>query len=135
MGKVRGEFLGLYPNFLHQGLHSRPRQGGSVYADDPGFALHNDTSAEVAAYWAQYTTYSDLAAFATPLKYAAWRHIPTTYLLCELDKCILPHVQEGMVSSTEGAVKTIRLRSGHMPMLSMPEKFVDLLRGGAGEAV
>ncbi len=47
----------------------------------------------------------------------------------------MPHVQEGMVASTEGAVKTVRLRSGHMPMLSMPEKLVDLLRGEAGEAI
>ncbi len=117
------------------GLHSRPRQGGNVYADDPIAALHNDTSTEVAAYWAPYTTYSDLTAFATPLKYAAWRHIPTTYVVCELDKCILPHVQEAMVASTEGAVKTLRLRSGHMPMLRMSEKFVDVLRGEAGDVI
>ena len=38
-----------------------------------------------------------------------------------------------MLASTEGAVKTIRLPSGHMPMLSMPEKVVDILRGEAGE--
>ena len=140
VGKVRGELLLLFPP-LHT-LLSDPRltfdqprhqQGGNVIADDPIYAFHNDTSADIAASWAPHTTHSDLTAFATPLKYAAWRHIPTTYLLCELDRCILPHVQEGMVASTEGKVKGVRLQSGHMPMLSVPEKLADLLRAEAGE--
>ncbi|KAM0798352.1 Alpha/beta hydrolase fold-1 [Usnea florida] len=108
-------------------------EGGNVFADDPASSLHSDTPEDVAAYWSSYTTHSDLTAFATPLKYPAWRHNPTTYLVCELDRCILPDVQRGMVASTEGVVKTVQLPSGHMPMLSMPEKFVDILEGEAGE--
>ena len=107
-------------------------QGGNLIADDPIYAFHNDTSAETAAHWAPHTTHSDLAAFATPLKYAAWRHVPTTYLLCELDKCILPNVQEGMLAATEGVVRGVRLESGHMPMLSVPERLADVLRGEVG---
>lgn len=38
-----------------------------------------------------------------------------------------------MVELAEDAVKTVRLPSGHMPMLSMPEKFVNVLEGEAGE--
>ena len=110
-------------------------QGGNVFADDPASSLHSDTPDDVAAYWSSYTTHSDVTAFATPLKYPAWRHIPTTYLVCELDKCILPDVQRGMVASTKGVVKTVQLPSGHMPMLSMPEKFVDILEGEAGEGL
>ena len=110
-------------------------QGGNVFADDPMSSLHSDTSEDVAAYWSSYTTHSDLTAFATPLKYAAWRHISTTYLMCELDKCILPNVQRGMVASTKGVVKTVQLPSGHMPMLSMPEKLVDILEGKAAEGL
>ena len=104
-----------------------------MFADDPVSSLLSDTSEDVAAYWSPYTTHSDLTAFATPLKYTAWRHISTTYLVCELDQCILPDVQRGMVASTKGVVKTVQLPSGHMPMLSMPEKFVDILEGEAGE--
>ena len=51
----------------------------------------------------------------------------------ELDRCILPRVQEGMLASTAGAVRTVRLSSGHVPMLSMPEKLVDVHREEAGE--
>lgn len=107
-------------------------QGGNLIAHDPIYAFHNDTSAETAAYWAPHTTHSDLAAFATPLQYAAWREIPATYLLCELDKCILSNVQEGMLAATEGRVRGVRLQSGHMPMLSVPERLADVLRGEVG---
>jgi len=110
-------------------------QGINVYADDPIHALHNDTGAEVAAYWAPHTTHSDLTAFATPLQYAAWRYIPSTYVICELDKCIAAHAQEDMVALTEGKVKAVRLRSGHMPMLSMPERFAEVLKAEAGDMI
>ena len=115
-------------------LYYRARQGGKLFADDPIYAFHNDTSADIAAYWSPYTTHSDLAAFATPLKYAAWRHIPTTYMVCELDRCIPPRVQEHMLALTEDAVRTVRQSSGHLPMLSIPEKLADFLRGEAGES-
>ena len=38
-----------------------------------------------------------------------------------------------MVESAKDAVKTVQLPSGHVPMLSMPKKFVDVLDGEAGE--
>ena len=53
--------------------------------------------------------------------------------MCELDNAILPHVQEGMCTSTEGKVRTVRLPSGHVPMLSMPEKLVEVLKEEAGK--
>ena len=109
-------------------------EGGNLFAEDPNYAFHHDTSAETAAKWSSYTTHSDLTAFATPLKYAAWRHIPTTYLLCELDRCIPPHAQEGMLGATQGTVKPIRLPSGHVPMLSMPERLVQVLKNEVNSA-
>lgn len=136
VGEVRGALptLSSPSQFPILGLPhlTLSRQGGNVFADDPLFAFHNDTSAETAASWAPYTTHSDLAALSTPLEYAAWRHIPSTYVVCELDRCILPHVQEGMIKATGGKVKVRRLRSGHMPMLSVPEALVDVLRGVGG---
>ena len=106
-----------------------------MFADDPASSLYSDIPEDVAAYWSSYTTHSDFTAFATPLKYPAWRHIPTTYLVCELDKCILLNTQRAMIASTNGIVKTVQLPSGHMPMIRMPEKFVDILEGEAGEGL
>ena len=38
-----------------------------------------------------------------------------------------------MLAATEGAVKSVQLERGHMPMLSMPEKLADVLGGEAGK--
>ena len=37
-----------------------------------------------------------------------------------------------MLTATEGAVRGVRSESGHMPMLSVPERLADVLRGEAG---
>ena len=37
-----------------------------------------------------------------------------------------------MLATTEGVVRGVRLESGHMPMLSVPERLADVLRGEAG---
>ena len=37
-----------------------------------------------------------------------------------------------MLAATEGVVRGVRLESGHMPMLSVPEKLADALRGEVG---
>jgi hypothetical protein len=44
-------------------------------------------------------------------------------------------MQEDMVKLVDGKVKVGRMPSGHMPMLSMPEKFVEFLVGEVGETV
>ena len=107
-------------------------QGGNLFADDPTYAMHNDTSAAIASHWAPLTTHSDLAAFATPQSFAAWRHIPTTYVLCEQDRCIPVHAQEAMVASAQGLVKLIEVPSGHLPMLSMTDRLGKILQEEVG---
>ena len=77
--------------------------------------------------------HSDLTATTTPLQHAAWRYIPTVYLICELDQAILPHVQENMVASTGGIVKAVRLPCGHLPMLSMLDRLSNILREEVSE--
>ena len=109
-------------------------QGGNVFADDPISGFRDDTSADVASHWAPLLTHSDLAAFATPQKYVAWRHIPTTYVLCEQDRSIPVHAQEAMVASAQGLVKLIKMPSGHLPMLSMTDHLVKILQEEAGGA-
>ena len=37
-----------------------------------------------------------------------------------------------MLAATEGVVRGVRLESGHTPMLSVPERLADVLRGEAG---
>jgi hypothetical protein len=44
-------------------------------------------------------------------------------------------MQEDMVKLVDGKVKVERIPSGHMPMLSMPDKFVEFLVGQVGDTV
>lgn len=70
----------------------------------------------------------------SPQQYAAWKHIPSTYLICTIDNAISPKIQERMVAQ-DGAKwsEVVRLRSGHSPMVSMPEETARIIRRAAGE--
>ncbi|MGY1651318.1 alpha/beta fold hydrolase [Geodermatophilus sp. SYSU D01119] len=65
------------------------------------------------------------ASVEQPLTNAAWRHVPSTYVVCEQDQAIPVFAQEAM-SSRAGEV--LRLPSGHSPFLSHPAELAALLR-------
>ena len=46
----------------------------------------------------------------------------------------MPNVQKGMLAATEAVLRIVRLESGHLPMISLPEELADILRGEAGGA-
>lgn len=69
---------------------------------------------------------------------AAWKEIPTSYLVCENDLAIPVFAQEGMTEMARGMggeVEVTRVKSGHSPFLSIPEEVVRWLRGVAGEVL
>ena len=83
--------------------------------------------------WQKYET-----ALKSPVTYAAWRFVPCTYLLCELDKAIVIGTQRAMVerAQKEGVgMKTEVLEAGHSPFLSVPDEVVAGIRRAAGEDV
>lgn len=67
------------------------------------------------------------ASFSDPLTYAAHRDIPAIYLLCEQDKSLPLGIQELFVSYAEGKVTTRSCKSGHRPMVTMPDEVVDTI--------
>lgn len=72
------------------------------------------------------------------MTYAAWRHIPSTYLLCDGDNAIPPALQESMVETVKAAgvpITVERCQAGHSPFLSVPEVVVGMIRRAAGEEV
>lgn len=74
----------------------------------------------------------------SPVIYAAWRHIPTTYLVCENDKALTPDTQEFIIKRDKenGSNVTVeRCMASHPPLLSMPEKVVEVIRWAAGESI
>jgi Alpha/beta hydrolase family len=82
------------------------------------------------------------------IQYAAYRDIPTTYLVCEQDRALLPEYQKGMIQAAEGpvikqgeqnaAVETggvfggkihvMTCNGGHSPFLSCPDDVVDCVQ-------
>ena len=55
---------------------------------------------------------------------AAWRELPSTYVLCEQDRAITPQAQERLAARCRDVV---RMPTSHSPMLSRPELLVELL--------
>jgi pimeloyl-ACP methyl ester carboxylesterase len=55
---------------------------------------------------------------------AAWRDIPSTFLLCERDRALSPALQEQMAARAD---EVRRLDTGHSPFLSAPGELAALL--------
>lgn len=66
-----------------------------------------------------------LAAFSQPLTRAAWRTIPSTYVVCERDGAIPVGAQEAMA---ERAARVLRMPTSHSPFLSRPAQLAGVLR-------
>lgn len=65
--------------------------------------------------------------------YSAFKFIPSTYLICELDNTIPSAVQEMMATQPGANMVIERLKSSHSPFYSMPEETSDIIRRAAGE--
>jgi pimeloyl-ACP methyl ester carboxylesterase len=70
------------------------------------------------------------AGFGQPLRAAAWRDIPSTYVLCTEDRAINPEFQRALTSRTTTFVEW---PTSHSPFFSRPDLVADLLVGLARE--
>ena len=98
---------------------------------DPERMFYNDLSQEEKAHWVAQTKPHPAAAQPTPLTYAAYRYIPSTYLLTENDQPLPVQAQEGMIAQAEAAygiqIKKELCTSGHSPFLSQPERVAEVI--------
>src|SRR5436309_6897804 len=69
--------------------------------------------------------HQSLAAFEQRLTAAAWRTIPSTYVVCERDAAISVVAQEFMA---ERADRVLRMPTSHSPFLSRPAQLAGVLR-------
>ena len=123
-----------------------PRKARAV-SDDPlevwkprGGATHcfyGDLSPEDQEMWIARLRHQKFdTIMKSPVTYAAWKSVPTTYILCTKDEAIGYETQLGLVerAGKEGIhVKTERLEASHSPFLSMPEAVVEAIRRAALE--
>jgi len=66
--------------------------------------------------------------------YAAWKDIPSTYIICERDVALLPQAQEFFTAQDGvygGKWDVVRMETGHSPFLAKPGETADILKGVA----
>jgi len=97
------------------GSHIAVRSEEVLYADCPP---------EVAAAAAERLSRQSVAAIATPQSAAAWKELPSTYVICEQDRAVPPPAQEAM-SARAGTVH--RLAASHSPFLSRPGEVSEIV--------
>ncbi|KAI7239179.1 hypothetical protein KC330_g2085 [Hortaea werneckii] len=68
-------------------------------------------------------------------KYAAWKHIPSTYLVCEQDNAVPLPAQEALISQPGAQFRVERCSASHSPFLSMPDLTAEVVRRAAGEQI
>jgi hypothetical protein len=77
-------------------------------------------------------------AFWSTTTYAAWRYIPTTYVVCNGDKPSTVMAAQYLVDSAKASGQhkidnVVKVDAGHSPFISMPEWTAKLLIEEAGK--
>lgn len=72
------------------------------------------------------TANQSLSVLGQPVQSVAWRHVPSTYLVCTQDRGTPVHLQR---LYAERARRVVELESGHHPFLSRPAAVRDLILG------
>jgi hypothetical protein len=109
--------------------------GPNLVCVSPEF-LYNDLPEHEQKHWATTLKSHGIPASTTPTTDAAWRRIPTSYLVCEDDLALPLAMQELMIQEAKEAgveVDVTRIKSGHSPFLSRVDETAEWIRRAAGE--
>jgi pimeloyl-ACP methyl ester carboxylesterase len=71
----------------------------------------------------------------SPLKYAAYKDIPTTYLLSRNDQGLPYERQKELVEGAGVGITTVTCDADHSPFLSQPKLVEQVIRKAAGEHI
>lgn len=113
-----------------------PNDEGLIDISEPGQHFYTDLpEAEQAEWVGKLVVHPTAAQFSAPkntVPEAAWRTIPTVYLVCRNDAALPMAVQEMMVERLEHAQAGLVIQreycdAGHSPFLSMPEAVVEVV--------
>ncbi|WP_326570118.1 alpha/beta hydrolase [Actinacidiphila glaucinigra] len=117
---------GVHPPYwdVHE-EHQGQAGHGYFEAAQASDVLYSDVEPHLAQQAAAKLGRQSLASVTQPLTQAAWRTVPSTYILCEQDLAIPLPLQEAMATRAQ---RTVRLRSGHSPFLSQPAELARILR-------
>lgn len=106
---------------------------GLTFTVDPALApgiFYHDCPEEAVAYALPRLSPEPIGPQETPVRIdARAASVPRRYILCSDDRTIPPEEQEAMVADWP-ADSVTRIRSGHAPFFSQPERLADLLCAG-----
>lgn len=97
-----------------------------MYCKDPETLLFGDLSSEEATKWAKTLQMQPAAGWDDIVTYGAWKDVPSFYLVCENDACLSVAMQLEFAKMAGSKIE--RCTAGHMPMLSMPDRVVEVVR-------
>ncbi|MFC5197195.1 alpha/beta fold hydrolase [Streptomyces kaempferi] len=83
-----------------------------------------DCDPEVQAQAADHLAWQSVQVTGQPIGAAAWQQVPSTYLVCTLDRGTPPRLQREFARRADSVVE---LDAGHHPFLSQPATVRDLL--------
>lgn len=110
------------------GIHGIPIpddvSGPVPMLDDPRTLFYGDLSDDRAAQAVGQLVDQSLRALTQPTTQAAWRTVPSTYVVCEQDQVLPVALQEKYAALATGVE---RLPTSHSPFLSVPERLAALL--------
>ncbi|KAK8136089.1 hypothetical protein PG984_004029 [Apiospora sp. TS-2023a] len=89
----------------------------------------NDLSGEEQTKWAKEMTHTSAALFATPSGHEPWASgTPCGYIHCSDDNALPFPIQQQMVAQLGPSPKTVTLKAGHCPYLSIPDQLVEAVK-------
>ncbi|KFZ04267.1 hypothetical protein V501_09207, partial [Pseudogymnoascus sp. VKM F-4519 (FW-2642)] len=103
---------------------------GGMFCINPRESLFNDISDQEAEKWMKRLKTQPAEDWNGVTQYCGWEDVPSTYLVCEKDELLPAEVQVQMAQMAESNIE--KCEAGHMVMLSMPKRVVEVIRGVAG---
>lgn len=128
-GEPIDAFLGKYPSALGSAL--RPDTAGFVYIDRERFhdLFAKDVSAVEARVMAAAQKPINGNVFGASVQTAAWKTIPSRYLVAREDRAINPELQRFYAKRMNA--KTSEIETSHVPFISQPQAVARLIQEAA----
>lgn len=97
----------------------------------------NDIPFDEAMVWVKRMPPHSIASFGGKLSYEGYKDVPVSYMFAEIDQCITPEMQQGMIDMIEKEsgqkVAVYRYPVAHIPYLSRVESVVDAVNKASEE--
>ena len=97
--------------------------------------FYNDLSDDEARMWISKLNKQATQSLLQPATWAAWRHVPSSYLVCGKDNAIPAFLQDMMIAQEGANFDVTRFEDcSHSPFLSRPEETAEFIRSSIEKA-